>query len=100
MHTSDISVLEAGAQDRADEAAPDLADFYRGINATNENGSDVHLSAFGHSYGSVATAQALTELGRCGSSTTRRSTVRPGSGTPTRRSAGVRWNVRCRSEFG
>ena len=41
----------------------DLAQFYRGINATNVNGSDVHLSAFGHSYGSTTTAQALNELG-------------------------------------
>ncbi len=64
--TTDISVLEAGSENRANDAAPDLADFYRGINATNENGSDVHLSAFGHSYGSVATAQALNELGQTG----------------------------------
>lgn len=63
---SDISVVEAGFEDRANEAAPDLAEFYRGINATNEHGSDVHLSAFGHSYGSLTTAQALTELGQTG----------------------------------
>ena len=62
----DISVLEAGFDRRANEAAPDLADFYRGINATNEHGSDVHLSAFGHSYGSLTTAQALNELGEAG----------------------------------
>ncbi|MDH6195285.1 hypothetical protein M2272_001925 [Mycobacterium frederiksbergense] len=62
----DISVLEAGFDRRANEAAPDLADFYRGINATNEHGSDVHLSAFGHSYGSLTTAQALNELGVSG----------------------------------
>ena len=62
----DISVLEAGFESRANEAAPDLAEFYRGINATNENGSDVHLSAFGHSYGSLTTAQALSELGQTG----------------------------------
>jgi hypothetical protein len=58
--------VEAGFERRANEAAPDLAEFYRGINATNEHGSDVHLSAFGHSYGSVATAQALNELGATG----------------------------------
>ena len=63
---SDISVLEAGFERRANEAAPDLADFYRGINATDEHGSDVHLSAFGHSYGSLTTAQALNELGQSG----------------------------------
>lgn len=62
----DISVVEAGFESRANEAAPDLADFYRGINATNEHGSDVHLSAFGHSYGSLTTAQALNELGQTG----------------------------------
>ncbi|MCK0176264.1 alpha/beta hydrolase [Mycolicibacterium sp. F2034L] len=62
----DISVVEAGFEDRANEAAPDLAEFYRGINATNEHGSDVHLSAFGHSYGSLTTAQALVEVGEVG----------------------------------
>ena len=64
--TTDGSVVEALGERRANEAAPDLADFYRGINATNEHGSDVHLSAFGHSYGSMATAQALNELGETG----------------------------------
>jgi hypothetical protein len=64
--TTDGSAVEALFERRANEAAPDLADFYRGINATNEHGSDVHLSAFGHSYGSVATAQALNELGETG----------------------------------
>jgi hypothetical protein len=63
---TDISVVEAGFESRANEAAPDLADFYRGINATNEHGSDVHLSALGHSYGSLTTAQALHELGQTG----------------------------------
>ncbi|MGV0838538.1 alpha/beta hydrolase, partial [Mycolicibacterium thermoresistibile] len=63
---NDISVLEAGFDRRAAEAAPDLADFYRGIVATNEHGSDVNLSAFGHSYGSLTTAQALHELGETG----------------------------------
>ncbi|MGV0655388.1 alpha/beta hydrolase [Mycolicibacterium thermoresistibile] len=63
---NDISVLEAGIDRRAAEAAPDLADFYRGIVATNEHGSDVNLSAFGHSYGSLTTAQALHELGETG----------------------------------
>ena len=64
--TTDGSAIEALGERRANEAAPDLAEFYRGINATNEHGSDVHLSAFGHSYGSVATAQALNELGAAG----------------------------------
>ncbi len=64
--SGDLSVLEAGSQRRAEDAAPDLADLYRGINATNEHGSGVHLSAFGHSYGSLTTAQALHELGETG----------------------------------
>ncbi|MGE2716017.1 alpha/beta hydrolase [Mycolicibacterium litorale] len=62
----DISVFEAGFDRRANEAAPDLADFYRGVNATNVHGSEVNLSAFGHSYGSLTTAQALHELGETG----------------------------------
>jgi hypothetical protein len=62
----DISVVEAGFESRANDAAPDLAEFYRGINATNEHGADVHLSALGHSYGSLTTAQALNELGQTG----------------------------------
>ncbi|MBY0290333.1 MAG: alpha/beta hydrolase family protein [Mycobacteriaceae bacterium] len=64
--TTDGSAVEALGERRANEAAPGLAELYRGINATNEHGSDVHLSAFGHSYGSLATAQALNELGATG----------------------------------
>ncbi|MCG5432961.1 alpha/beta hydrolase family protein [Mycobacterium sp. MYCO198283] len=64
--TGDLSIAAARNQDCADQAAPDLADFYRGINATNEHGAGVHLSAFGHSYGSLTTAQALNELGETG----------------------------------
>lgn len=64
--TSDISIFGAANQDVADAAAPDLAEFYRGINATNVHGSDVHLSAFGQSYGSLTAAQALNELGETG----------------------------------
>jgi Alpha/beta hydrolase len=62
----DPTVLGALSEDRANAGAMDLASFYRGINATNTNGSDVHLSAFGHSYGSLTTAQALNELGQTG----------------------------------
>ena len=64
--TSDLSVFGAASEDRANAGAVDLASFYRGINATNVHGSDVHLSAFGHSYGSTTTAQALNELGEKG----------------------------------
>ena len=65
-HQRQLRGRGARSERRANEAAPDLAEFYRGINATNEHGSDVHLSAFGHSYGSMATAQALNELGAAG----------------------------------
>lgn len=60
------TVWGALSEDRANAGAVDLAHFYRGINATNINGADVHLSAFGHSYGSLTTAQALNELGETG----------------------------------
>lgn len=62
----DKTALGAIPEDRANAGAVDLADFYRGINATNIHGSDVELSAFGHSYGSTTTAQALNELGEKG----------------------------------
>ena len=62
----DATVLGAISEDRANAGAVDLARFYQGINATNIHGSDVELSAFGHSYGSTTTAQALNELGEKG----------------------------------
>ncbi len=62
----DETVLRALGEQRANAGAMDLAAFYRGINATNVNGADVHLSAFGHSYGSMTTAQALNELNETG----------------------------------
>ncbi|OBF27973.1 alpha/beta hydrolase [Mycobacterium sp. ACS4331] len=62
----DETVGGAVLENRANAGGVDLAQFYRGINATNVNGSDVHLSAFGHSYGSTTTAQALNELGASG----------------------------------
>ena len=64
--TSDLSIFGAIPETRANAGAVDLASFYRGINATNIHGSDVELSAFGHSYGSTTTAQALNELGQKG----------------------------------
>lgn len=64
--TADLSVLGALGEDRANAGGHDLANFYRGINATNVHGSGVELSAFGHSYGSTTTAQALNELGEKG----------------------------------
>ena len=64
--TSDATIFGAIPETRANAGAVDLASFYRGINATNAHGSDVELSAFGHSYGSTTTAQALNELGEKG----------------------------------
>jgi hypothetical protein len=62
----DVTIFGALSDARAEAGAVDLGNFYRGINATNENGSGVHLSAFGHSYGSLTTAQALQGLGETG----------------------------------
>jgi hypothetical protein len=59
-------LLNAGSDARAQAGAVDLANFWRGVNVTNEHGSDVQLSAFGHSYGSLTTAQALHDLGQTG----------------------------------
>ena len=64
--TSDATIFGAIPETRANAGAVDLASFYRGINATNAHGLDVELSAFGHSYGSTTTAQALNELGEKG----------------------------------
>ena len=61
-----VTVWGSAVRGSANAGAVDLAHFYRGINATNINGADVHLSAFGHSYGSLTTAQALNELGETG----------------------------------
>lgn len=62
----DTTVLGALSENRANAGAADLANFYRGIVATNADGAGVELSAFGHSYGSTTTAQALNELGEKG----------------------------------
>ncbi|OZF49170.1 alpha/beta hydrolase [Rhodococcus sp. 14-2470-1a] len=44
----------------AQAAAPDLSQFYEGIDASNHDG-DPHLTAVGHSYGSFTTGLALQE---------------------------------------
>jgi hypothetical protein len=41
----------------AKKAAPDLAKFYEGVQATHHG--DPHMVAYGHSYGSTATGEAL-----------------------------------------
>ncbi|MBY4130242.1 hypothetical protein HQO83_17755 [Rhodococcus fascians] len=44
----------------AQAAAPNLARFYEGIDASNHDG-DPHMTAVGHSYGSLATGLALQQ---------------------------------------
>jgi hypothetical protein len=51
---------EVGGDGQADIAARSLADFYRGLDATSER-PDAHVTALGHSYGSVVTSHALQE---------------------------------------
>ncbi|MET9201897.1 alpha/beta hydrolase, partial [Gordonia sp. NPDC003585] len=56
------SFFEVAQQDRATNGAPDLVEFYRGLDATS-NKDDPHLSAFGHSYGSLTQGIALQQPG-------------------------------------
>ncbi|MEV6071891.1 alpha/beta hydrolase [Nocardia sp. NPDC052001] len=49
----------------AKEGAPKLASFYDGVRASHDD-STVHLTAIGHSYGSVMTGLALQESGHQG----------------------------------
>ncbi|MCL2534461.1 MAG: alpha/beta hydrolase [Nocardiaceae bacterium] len=66
MSGSVVDRVEAGVavaqQDRARTGARDLARFYDGLGVAH-TGSDPHLTAVGHSYGSVATGLALREPG-------------------------------------
>ncbi|MEU4600832.1 alpha/beta hydrolase [Nocardia sp. NPDC023988] len=49
-------------EDRAQEAAQPLSNFYKGIEVANQN-TDPHITALGHSYGSLATSHALQQQG-------------------------------------
>lgn len=53
------SLGEAARGDAADTAAPDLADAINGT--AHVAGDDVHITAIGHSYGSLTTSEALQE---------------------------------------
>lgn len=53
---------EVGLQNRAQEAAVPLSNFYQGLEVANQN-TDPHITALGHSYGSLATSLALQEKG-------------------------------------
>ncbi len=53
-----LSELDATSETTALRAAPDLARFYAGLDAASTR-PDPHITALGHSYGSLVTAQAL-----------------------------------------
>ncbi|WP_433608627.1 alpha/beta hydrolase [Prescottella agglutinans] len=55
--------LAVAQRDRASVGACDLARFYDGLGVAH-TGSDPHITAIGHSYGSVTTGLALREPGR------------------------------------
>ncbi|EON32158.1 hypothetical protein GTC6_14286 [Gordonia terrae C-6] len=57
-----IPYLEVAQQDRASDGAPDLANFYRAIDATSTK-DDPHIVALGHSYGSLTQGLALQDPG-------------------------------------
>ncbi|HEY9312552.1 alpha/beta hydrolase [Williamsia sp.] len=50
--------LDVAGDSVADEAALDLSNFYRGVDAASA-APDPHITALGHSYGSVVTSHAL-----------------------------------------
>ncbi|WP_207841858.1 alpha/beta hydrolase [Williamsia soli] len=52
--------IDVASDSKADDAASDLANFYKGVDAASE-ASDPHITAMGHSYGSVVTSHALQE---------------------------------------
>ncbi|MFC9664263.1 alpha/beta hydrolase [Nocardia sp. NPDC127606] len=56
----DSTYPEVALQNRAQEAAVPLSNFYDGLNEANQN-TDPHITALGHSYGSLATSLALQE---------------------------------------
>ncbi|MEV0292468.1 alpha/beta hydrolase [Nocardia sp. NPDC050710] len=58
-----LDIGNVAFEGRADEAAKPLAKFYEGLD-TASNRNDPHITALGHSYGSLATSQALQEDGR------------------------------------
>ncbi|MFC6010203.1 alpha/beta hydrolase [Nocardia lasii] len=55
-----LTYPEVGLQNRAQEAAVPLSNFYQGLDVANRN-TDPHITALGHSYGSLATSLALQE---------------------------------------
>ncbi|MEU4314477.1 alpha/beta hydrolase [Nocardia sp. NPDC024068] len=57
--------IDAANRSRAEAGAPRLASFFEGLDAAS-NRPDPHITALGHSYGSVTTALALRESGAGG----------------------------------
>ncbi|MBF6126152.1 alpha/beta hydrolase [Nocardia brasiliensis] len=55
--------LEAARSARAEDGAPELAQFFEGLDVASTR-PDPHLTALGHSYGSYTTALALQDHGR------------------------------------
>ncbi|WP_433625763.1 alpha/beta hydrolase [Nocardia sp. CA-120079] len=59
---SDLDIANVMLQGRAEEAAPSLAKFYEGLDTASTQ-NDPHITALGHSYGSVTQSLALQEGG-------------------------------------
>jgi hypothetical protein len=57
---ADLSYGAVALEGRAQEAAVPLSNFYQGLDVANQN-TDPHITALGHSYGSLATSLALQE---------------------------------------
>ncbi|WP_280491066.1 alpha/beta hydrolase [Nocardia asiatica] len=60
---NDLDIVNVASPDRAQEAAPVLAKFYEGLDVASTQ-NDPHITALGHSYGSLTTSLALQENGR------------------------------------
>lgn len=60
---SDLDIAGVAMEGRAESAAPTLANFYEGLDVASTK-NDPHITALGHSYGSLATSLALQENGR------------------------------------
>ncbi|WP_280240703.1 alpha/beta hydrolase [Nocardia abscessus] len=60
---SDFDIAAVSIPDRAEEGAPALAEFYEGLDTASTR-NDPHITALGHSYGSLTTSLALQENGR------------------------------------
>ncbi|MFE3445004.1 alpha/beta hydrolase [Nocardia sp. NPDC059180] len=55
--------IDVGTTERAQEGAVALARFYNGLEAAHNGGEPPHITAVGHSYGSLTTGLALQQPG-------------------------------------